>query len=76
MKAYSTAKLASRVTYSLSRRIGIVKKDVIVQRGTNHAWSNPSKTEFARVFYVALDAKPAVVNGHELGESMGVVSHQ
>nr|QOV03407.1 SpoI [Hypomontagnella monticulosa] len=54
----------------------ILKKgDVAIQRGTNHAWSNPSKTEFARVFYVAMDAKPPVVNGQELGESLGVVSH-
>lgn len=47
-----------------------------MQRSTNHAWSNPSDTEFARVFYVALDAKPAIVNGVELAESMGVVSHK
>jgi hypothetical protein len=54
----------------------VVKKgDVAVQRGTNHAWSNPSKTEFARVFYVALDAKAPIVQGEELGESLGVVSH-
>ncbi|KAH9904430.1 hypothetical protein F4778DRAFT_62395 [Xylariomycetidae sp. FL2044] len=52
------------------------KGDVVVQRGTKHAWSNPSKTEFARVFYVALDAQAPVVNGQELGESLGVVSHQ
>ncbi|KAI0011639.1 hypothetical protein F4779DRAFT_572669 [Xylariaceae sp. FL0662B] len=55
----------------------ILKKgDIAVQRGTNHAWSNPSKTEFARVLYVALDAKAPVVNGQELGESMGQVSHK
>ncbi|KAI1179926.1 hypothetical protein F4777DRAFT_532576 [Nemania sp. FL0916] len=55
----------------------ILKKgDVAVQRGTNHAWSNPSDTEFARVFYVALDAKAPIVNGVELAESMGVVEHK
>ncbi|KAJ2994104.1 hypothetical protein NUW58_g1645 [Xylaria curta] len=48
--------------------------DVVVQRGTNHAWSNPSETEFARVLYVALDAKPPIVNGVELRESLGEVS--
>ena len=48
--------------------------DVTVMRGTNHCWRNPSKTQFARVLYVALDAKPAVVNGVELGESMGKLS--
>ena len=45
--------------------------DVTVQRGTNHCWRNPSKTQFARAMYVALDAKPAIVNGKELGESIG-----
>ncbi|CAH0019208.1 unnamed protein product [Clonostachys rhizophaga] len=55
----------------------ILKKgDVAVQRATNHAWSNPSKTEFARVFYVALDATAPIVNGKELAESLGVVSHK
>ena len=48
--------------------------DVTIQRGTNHCWRNPSKTHFARAMYVALDAKPAVVNGVELGESMGKLS--
>ncbi|KAI0173212.1 hypothetical protein GGR52DRAFT_376988 [Hypoxylon sp. FL1284] len=52
------------------------KGDVAVQRATNHAWSNPSKTEFARVFYVALDAEVPVVNGQELSESLGAVSHK
>ncbi|KAK7995491.1 hypothetical protein PG990_014264 [Apiospora arundinis] len=52
------------------------KGDVVVQRGTNHAWSNPSQTEFARIFYVALDAQAPVLNGEELGESFGAVSHE
>ncbi|KAI0105029.1 hypothetical protein GGR51DRAFT_520614 [Nemania sp. FL0031] len=50
--------------------------DVAVQRGTNHAWSNPSKTEFARVLYIALDAQAPVVNGVELAESLGHVAHK
>jgi hypothetical protein len=54
----------------------VKKGDVAVQRATNHAWSNPSKTEFARVFYVALDATAPVVDGEELAESLGVVSHK
>ncbi|KAL7619417.1 hypothetical protein AAE478_009956 [Parahypoxylon ruwenzoriense] len=65
-----------RICKSLLFQYLLKKGDVAVQRGTNHAWSNPSKTEFARVFYVALDAKPAVVNGQELGESLGEVSHK
>ncbi|KAK8116421.1 uncharacterized protein PG998_004702 [Apiospora kogelbergensis] len=52
------------------------KGDTVVQRGTNHAWSNPSQTEFARVFYIALDAQAPVVNGGKLAESFGVVSHK
>lgn len=46
-----------------------------MQRETNHAWSNPSKTEFARVFYVAIDAQAPVVNGEELTEAFGIASH-
>ncbi|KAH8885384.1 hypothetical protein GQ53DRAFT_785683 [Thozetella sp. PMI_491] len=49
--------------------------DVAVQRGTNHCWRNPSETQVARVFYVAMDAKPVIINGKELGESLGKVSH-
>lgn len=45
--------------------------DVAVQRGTYHCWRNPSKTQFARALYVALDSKPVVVDGHELGERWG-----
>lgn len=47
--------------------------DVAIQRGTNHCWRNPSKTQFARALYVALDAKPVVINGKELGEELGKV---
>lgn len=31
--------------------------DVSVQRGTRHAWRNPSKTEWARMLFVLLDAQ-------------------
>ncbi len=31
--------------------------DVVVQRGTNHAWANPG-TEPARIAFVLIDAKP------------------
>ncbi|KDE07387.1 hypothetical protein MVLG_02427 [Microbotryum lychnidis-dioicae p1A1 Lamole] len=40
--------------------------DVVVQRGTNHQWVNPSKTEWARMVYVLLPSKPVVINGEEL----------
>lgn len=36
---------------------------IIVQRGTNHSWRNPSADVTARVAFVLLDAKPATVDG-------------
>ncbi|KAH7010923.1 hypothetical protein B0J12DRAFT_611665 [Macrophomina phaseolina] len=48
--------------------------DVAIQRGSNHRWRNPSDTNFARALYIALDAKPVVIDGQELGESLGKVS--
>lgn len=41
---------------------------VIVQRGTNHSWRNPSSDTIARVAFVLLDAKPATVDGAPLPE--------
>jgi hypothetical protein len=38
--------------------------DVLVQRGTNHAWSNRTE-EIARVAFVLIDAKPAGVVRNE-----------
>ncbi|GAA5854276.1 hypothetical protein JCM9279_005105 [Rhodotorula babjevae] len=40
--------------------------DIVVQRGTDHAWVNPSETEWARMVYVLLPSKPVVVDGKEL----------
>lgn len=37
--------------------------DVLVQRGTNHAWVNRSD-EWCRVAFVLIDAKPVVEDGH------------
>jgi quercetin dioxygenase-like cupin family protein len=42
------------------------KGDVIVQRGTMHAWRNLSETESARIFFVMQASKPIVVQGKEL----------
>lgn len=42
--------------------------DTVVQRGTMHAWKNRSKTHWARMLFVLIDAKPVVANGAELGE--------
>lgn len=41
--------------------------DVVVQRGTMHAWRNASETEAARMFFVLQPIRPIVVQGEELG---------
>lgn len=45
--------------------------DVAVQRGTNHAWQNASKTDWARMLYVLQEAESLVVNGKALDEDYG-----
>lgn len=45
--------------------------DVCIQRGTNHAWRNPSQTEWTRVVYVLQDAQPVEVGGKPLKECLG-----
>lgn len=45
--------------------------DITVQRGTNHAWRNPSKTEWARMLYVLQEAHPLRFNGATLEEDYG-----
>ncbi|KAK4227389.1 oxalate oxidase GF-3.8 [Podospora fimiseda] len=37
--------------------------DVVVQRGTLHAWRNPSETEWARVVFFLIGAEPVIVAG-------------
>lgn len=45
--------------------------DVAVQRGTNHAWRNPSSSKWARMLYVLQESEPLKINGVELGEDYG-----
>jgi quercetin dioxygenase-like cupin family protein len=45
--------------------------DVCVQRGTNHAWRNPSTTDWSRVAYVLQDSEPVEVQGKPLKEYLG-----
>ncbi len=47
------------------RRVG--GGDVVVQRGTIHAWRNPSKTEWARVVFILIEARPLSVGDKDLG---------
>ncbi|ROV92572.1 hypothetical protein VMCG_08950 [Cytospora schulzeri] len=44
--------------------------DVAVQRGTNHVWRNKSRTEWGRMLFVTLEARPIEVNGEVLGEDV------
>ncbi len=43
---------------------------VAIQRGTNHAWRNASKTEWARMLYVLQEAKPLEIGGKKLAEDV------
>lgn len=45
--------------------------DVAVQRGTMHAWRNPSKKDWARMLFVLQDCEPLVVGGEKLMEELG-----
>ncbi|KAL6878798.1 hypothetical protein J3F83DRAFT_723955 [Trichoderma novae-zelandiae] len=44
--------------------------DIVVQRGTIHAWKNNSSTEPARGFFVLVDADLPTVNGTKLVEDI------
>jgi quercetin dioxygenase-like cupin family protein len=43
--------------------------DIVVQRGTNHLWRNPSPTEPCRIAFILIEAKPVVIDGTEIPES-------
>jgi quercetin dioxygenase-like cupin family protein len=45
--------------------VKLLPGDVVVQRGTIHAWENKTD-QFARMIFVLVDARPAVVNGAPL----------
>lgn len=52
--------------------VTILKKgDVAVQRATNHAWRNPSQTEWVRMLFVLQDCEPLYVGGNRLREDLG-----
>jgi quercetin dioxygenase-like cupin family protein len=42
--------------------------DIVVQRGTNHLWRNPSAAEWCRIVFVLIEASPVRVDGVELEE--------
>ncbi|RSL56836.1 hypothetical protein CEP53_006687 [Fusarium sp. AF-6] len=45
--------------------------DVAVQRGTMHAWRNPSTTDWARMLFVLQDSQKLVIGGEVVGEDLG-----
>jgi quercetin dioxygenase-like cupin family protein len=45
--------------------------DCCIQRGTNHAWRNPSQTEWTRVVYILQDCQAVAVGGQRLKEYLG-----
>lgn len=47
--------------------------DVAIQRGTMHAWRNPSKDSWARMMYVLQPCKPLEVAGQILGEDLETI---
>jgi quercetin dioxygenase-like cupin family protein len=47
-------------------RLVLRKHDMVVQRGTMHAWRNPSETQWVRFFAVVQPIVPLVVDGKEL----------
>jgi quercetin dioxygenase-like cupin family protein len=47
--------------------------DVAIQRGTNHAWQNNSKTTWARMMYVLQESQPIQLQGSTLGEDYGTM---
>lgn len=49
--------------------------DIAVQRGTNHAWRNPSKTEWTRMLFVLQDCQPIIVGGERYREDLGNEDH-
>lgn len=56
-----------------SGEVRLMKRgDMGVQRGTNHLWRNPSKTEWARMLFVLQEAKPLEIGGKKLEEDYGV----
>ncbi|OQV08101.1 Cupin domain-containing protein [Cladophialophora immunda] len=60
-----------------SGEVHLMKKgDVAVQRGTMHAWRNPSSTQWARMLFVLLDCQPLEVAGNKLGEVLAPGQHE
>lgn len=44
--------------------------DIAVQRGTKHAWRNPSEVEWSRMVFILQDIQPIVIGGVVLEEDV------
>jgi quercetin dioxygenase-like cupin family protein len=42
--------------------------DIVVQRGTNHLWRNPSESEWCRIAFILIEAAPVRIDGRDLPE--------
>ena len=42
--------------------------DIVVQRGTNHLWRNPSSDTVCRIAFILIEAAPVVIDGAVLEE--------
>ncbi|KPI45572.1 uncharacterized protein AB675_607 [Cyphellophora attinorum] len=47
------------------------KGDIAIQRGTMHAWRNPSEQKWTRMLFVLQDCQPMEVGGERLKEDLG-----
>jgi quercetin dioxygenase-like cupin family protein len=47
--------------------------DVCVQRGTMHAWRNPSETEWARMLFILQPCEPVEAVGQTYKEELGTI---
>jgi len=45
--------------------------DIVVQRGTNHLWRNPSPDVWCRIAFILIEAAPVIINGVAIPESHG-----
>ncbi|KAH6981496.1 cupin domain protein [Ilyonectria destructans] len=54
----------------------VQRGDVVVQRGTMHAWRNPSRNNWARMMFVLLDSEHVEVAGERLKESLAPGQHE
>ena len=62
--------LAGRIELELDGGVKTTARagDVVVQRGTNHLWRNPSTTEICRIAFILIQAPPYLHDGQPLAE--------